>query len=357
MKNRRESSQVLLILVVTLCLAVETVVAFQREFRTNHYFHESVHPRLQTNHFPSFVDSLKRRRNVVKNYYVESFHKYESSNMLKMIRKRTNIFTSNMDQPVHNPITLNTSSTLIPSIPRYFPLMCLIKPKMFYNLLFNKVENCNKDLCVNGSRQNNAYLYASMIPIMSITQFYSSALQSAPIATKSISSGIIFAISDWLAQRSEKQQQPQSPLHGNINDIQWSRIIASGIVGLFYYGPASHYWYEWLFHWIPGMSLYDTFKKVALGQIIFDPIFTCIYFASSLMQSRQLTFHRLWIKIRNDLPSVTIAGIGFWPLTEAIGMVSMSKDYLPIYISLCSLQWTTYLAKKSNDSQLAFAES
>lgn len=194
--------------------------------------------------------------------------------------------------------------------------------------------------------KNKMILYSSIIHLPSLGKFYSLAIQRAPILTKSVTAGFIFLLSDLLAQRLEmKQKQDQND--NSSNKIQWRRMIASSIVGLCYFGPAAHYWYEWIFRIIPGVTFYDTVMKALLGQLLFGPTFTCIFFASSLIQLNQFTLRNYLLKIKNDLPSAIIAGIGFWPFVDFISYSYIPPSYIPLFINMCSLVWTTYLALKS----------
>lgn len=182
-------------------------------------------------------------------------------------------------------------------------------------------------------------LSAVAIPMVSFSKFYSASLQRSPILTKSITAGIIFTLSDILAQKLEKNDKPKK--------LQIKRIIASAIVGFAYFGPAAHYWYEWIFHIIPGTTLINIIQKATLGQCLFGPCFTCVFFASSLIQSNNFTINKWFIKIKNDLPSAFIAGAGFWPIIDLISYSYVPPTYIPLFINFCSLIWTTFLALKS----------
>jgi hypothetical protein len=170
---------------------------------------------------------------------------------------------------------------------------------------------------------------------------YSHLLQHYPIRTKSITACILFAMSDLVAQsytrpdgdtNHQKQQQPQPQQRDNnlrkfnngdskvnnskMNDrpisIVWSRVLSSAAVGLCYFGPAAHYWYYWIFKLLPSTTFVSTMQKAILGQVFFGPSFTCLFFAISLLQSQTFTIANWMQKIRTDLPSVWLAGAGFW---------------------------------------------
>jgi protein Mpv17 len=189
----------------------------------------------------------------------------------------------------------------------------------------------------------------AMLPLTLLhqcSQFYAGALQSHPIRTKSITAGCIFALSDLLAQRLDKGRASRSST-SKPSPLQWSRIAASAAVGLLYFGPAAHFWYQWIFRLLPGTSLISTLQKAALGQLIFGPTFTCIFFATSLIQSRTFSLSSWVRKIRTDLPGAWLAGVGFWPLVDLISYSLIAPQWIPLFVNMCSLVWTTYLALKA----------
>jgi protein Mpv17 len=180
----------------------------------------------------------------------------------------------------------------------------------------------------------------------SVGKSYSRLLQQYPIGTKSMTACCIFAMSDLFAQSLEKDRnidQNNLPRRG----IIWSRVLSSAAVGLLYFGPAAHYWYSWIFRILPAANLQSTLQKALLGQIFFGPTFTCIFFASSLIQSGTFTVPNWLRKIRTDLPSAWLAGAGFWPIIDVISYSFIAPQWIPLFINVCSLFWTTYLVLKS----------
>ncbi|KAL7576501.1 hypothetical protein ACA910_018001 [Epithemia clementina (nom. ined.)] len=128
------------------------------------------------------------------------------------------------------------------------------------------------------------------------------------------------------------------------------RLLTSICIGLFYFGPAAHAWYDLMFRLFPGTSLVSTLQKAVMGQMLFGPSFTCIFFASSLWQSGQFTLRNWWQKIQRDLPGAWLAGVGFWPLVDVVSFSFVPVAYIPLFVNLWSLVWTIYLSMVSNRS-------
>jgi protein Mpv17 len=176
--------------------------------------------------------------------------------------------------------------------------------------------------------------------LASLGTAYGASLEKRPIATKSVTACAIFALSDWLAQRLEKSESKKS--------TNWTRTISSSLVGLLYFGPAAHAWYDMIFKLLPGTSLVSTLQKAALGQLLFGPSFTCIFFATSLLQQGNFSFQNWIAKIKDDLPGAWVAGLGFWPLVDLVSYSLIPKDWIPLFVNACSLVWTIYLSIVAN---------
>jgi len=97
-----------------------------------------------------------------------------------------------------------------------------------------------------------------------------------------------------------------------------------------------------------GTSLFSTLQKAAMGQIFFGPSFTCIFFATSLMQAGNFTLGNWARKIKSDLFGAWLAGVGFWPVVDLISFSLIPKRWIPLFINVCSLIWNVYLSIVAN---------
>lgn len=216
----------------------------------------------------------------------------------------------------------------------------------------------------------------ALAPLFAVLQSagsgYSAALMARPILTKSLTAGLTFFLSDYTAQHIEKPKEgadadatsgattgkrarkgkkaASAPAPAPAWKRDWMRTIVSCAVGLFYFGPAAHYWYEWIFSILPSTSLVSTLQKAILGQLIFGPSFTCIFFATSLMQAGQFNVKNWVLKIKRDLPGAWLSGVGFWPIVDLISFSLIPVKFIPLFINLCSFVWTIYLSSVANRS-------
>lgn len=175
--------------------------------------------------------------------------------------------------------------------------------------------------------------------IASLGKAYAQSLKTSPIATKSVTAGAIFFLSDYAAQRIEKKADTKH---------DWKRTISTALVGLLYFGPAAHFWYDMIFRILPGTSLISTMQKAFLGQMFFGPSFTCIFFAVALVNSGEFSIGKWFKKVKTDLPGAWLAGCGFWPFVDLVSYSMIAPQFIPLFVNACSFFWTIYLSIVSN---------
>lgn len=120
------------------------------------------------------------------------------------------------------------------------------------------------------SQRSAAVPPALFAALGSLGRSYTAQLGRRPILTKSATAGLIFGLSDYLAQKIESSRGDDKVSSGESgNAMDSGRLLASVLIGLLYFGPAAHYWYEWIFRLLPGTGLASTMYKAGLGQILF----------------------------------------------------------------------------------------
>ena len=186
------------------------------------------------------------------------------------------------------------------------------------------------------------------IMIQKFGLFYAKNLDDFPILTKSVTAGIIFGLSDWSAQvleyRYMKKNNDEKKLAKVEKVLAWDRIVSAFLVGLLYFGPVAHAWYDMIFCLFPDTSIISTIKKAVLGQFIFGPSFTCVFFGTSLILSDTFTLKNWAQKIIRDLPGAWLAGLGYWPLIDFISYSLIPPKWIPLFVNFCSFIWTIYLS-------------
>ena len=165
----------------------------------------------------------------------------------------------------------------------------------------------------------------------------------------SLTAGIIFMASDYCAQMIERggggeEDEDKTPL-------VWSRMLTNFLVGLLVFGPAANAWYSMVFKILPSTSLFSTLQKAALGQVIFGPAFTSVFFGAGMIQAGSFSVSAWVQKVSKDLPAVWASGLGFWPFVDFISYKVIPVQWIPLFVNFCSFVWTIYLSVVSNRSR------
>lgn len=184
----------------------------------------------------------------------------------------------------------------------------------------------------------NESLTTSKSRIKSIATTYDSFLKTHPITTKSITSGIMFGVSDIVAQSLQSKESPSSLF------LHWFRVQTNILVGFLYFGPAAHYWYSYMFQRFPDTTIKSNLLKSALGQLVFGPIFMVVFFGATLLQQDSFNITTFLRKIATDLPKAWLAGLYFWPLASFISYSFIPKDWIPLFSNVCTLLFNIFLS-------------
>ena len=162
---------------------------------------------------------------------------------------------------------------------------------------------------------------------------YSASLTNRPVITKSLTSCAIFAFADQAGQKIQGESDS-------------TRTITSALVGLLYFGPALHYWLMMISRVVPGFDVVSTLKKTLLGQSMFGPVITCVFFGASLISTQGLASGLAqWPqKIRQDLLATWASGLCYWPIVDLICYGFVPFKWIPLGYNVASFFWTIYLS-------------
>ena len=167
---------------------------------------------------------------------------------------------------------------------------------------------------------------------------YTRALHTSPLLTKAVSSGLVFGASDWCAQGLEAP--------GGASD--WQRLLTCALVGALF-GPAAHFWYRLMQRRFPRQRARDTLCKTVLGQTVFGPCFTVLFFAAMLYrQSGVSGLLQLQRKLGRDFLPTQLAGLGFWSTVDLLSyscvVPRLGEAWIPLFASAGNFVWTVYLS-------------
>ena len=172
---------------------------------------------------------------------------------------------------------------------------------------------------------------------------YARALHTAPLLTKAASSGLVFGASDACAQGLEARPG------GGAAGFDWPRLLTCALLGTLF-GPAAHFWYGLMQRSFPRQRARDTLCKTVLGQTIFGPCFTVLFFAATLCEQASGAGGLLQLprKLRRDFLPPQLAGLGFWSTVDLLSyscvVPRLGEAWVPLFASVGNFVWTVFLS-------------
>ena len=176
-----------------------------------------------------------------------------------------------------------------------------------------------------------------------IWAWYEHSLALHPLYTKSMTSGVVYALGDGIAQRVEaantnelEQQQVNLP-----------RMLRSLLAGMIGHGPLSHLYYnlsENLFaHTLHWTAWWSVFPKIVVDQTMFGPFWNNFYLLIlGLLKRDSLEFIGQDMK-RTTIPLV-VEGLKLWPAAHCITFGLIPVDNRLLWVDLVEIVWVTILA-------------
>eukprot|EP00742_Colponemidia_sp_Colp-10_P005479 GILJ01005854.1.p1 GENE.GILJ01005854.1~~GILJ01005854.1.p1 ORF type:complete len:183 (-),score=11.13 GILJ01005854.1:269-817(-) len=167
---------------------------------------------------------------------------------------------------------------------------------------------------------------------------YSRLLTSHPLLTKSVTSGVLFAVGDVMAQGIEKQPR-----------WNWRRTYRLGLIGGAFAGPSLHMWYGTLAKVIPSPTMQGALGRMALDQTFFATFFISGFFTSVGMLEGQ-SVEQIKGNLREQLLPTLKTNWMIWPGVMFLNFFYTPVAYQVLVVNTVALGWNTYLAHVSHKS-------
>mmetsp|Transcript_10487 Transcript_10487/g.13298 ORF Transcript_10487/g.13298 Transcript_10487/m.13298 type:complete len:203 (+) Transcript_10487:99-707(+) len=192
--------------------------------------------------------------------------------------------------------------------------------------------------------------------------WYANRLQTYPLSTKAITSGLIAGGGDltcqYLIYRRRKEGQYNSINRDRKNDLSKSpssfhpdltRTCRFSILGFGLIAPVVHVWYGLLMKKIPGTSLGVVLQRTFLDQVCFAPLFIPT-FMTSLMILESKPLDSILPVLIKDLPDVVVTNWILWIPAMIINFRYIPGQWQVLYSNCVGFVWNTYLSWKTQES-------
>ncbi|KAK9056632.1 hypothetical protein SSX86_023994 [Deinandra increscens subsp. villosa] len=175
--------------------------------------------------------------------------------------------------------------------------------------------------------------FSSAISNSGIVGWYLGMIKTRPILTKSITSALIYTAADLSSQTiAGSSREPY--------DIV--RTIRMAGYGMIILGPSLHYWFNFVSRLFPKRDLVATFKKMFMGQAIFGPIMTVVFFSVNAGLQGE-SGSEIVARLKRDLIPTLINGVMYWPLCDFITFRFIPVHLQPLVSNGFSYIWTVYM--------------
>ena len=185
--------------------------------------------------------------------------------------------------------------------------------------------------------------------------WYAKKLESHPLITKCITSGIISGSADLICQyivHSDKQSQSEEKIDTSKGDdnfaVDWIRTGRFSLRGFGLVAPVVHNWYGFLMTRIPGQSTTNVLKRLFCDQVLFAPIFIST-FMTSLMALEGNDLRQARRVLERDLAKIVVTNWGLWVPAMYLNFRFVPVQWQVLYSNCVGLVWNIYLSWKTQE--------
>uniref|UniRef100_A0A7E4V232 Mitochondrial inner membrane protein Mpv17 n=1 Tax=Panagrellus redivivus TaxID=6233 RepID=A0A7E4V232_PANRE len=171
----------------------------------------------------------------------------------------------------------------------------------------------------------------------SIFRAYQRLLNTRPLATQMISSGVLGASGDAICQYIIERRTHQSY-------DKW-RTVRFFVLPCFFIAPVLSKWLV-LLERVKGHPKIVPLKKLLIDQICYAPFFSAsIIFNLRVLEGHSLTESKDMLV--RDFWNIYQHSIKYWPCVQLVNFYLMPLNFRVIFVQIAALAWNTFLSFKT----------
>ncbi|KNA16648.1 hypothetical protein SOVF_087180 [Spinacia oleracea] len=174
---------------------------------------------------------------------------------------------------------------------------------------------------------------SSFFSRIGFVRWYLGMIKSRPVLTKSVTSSLIYIAADLTSQSIALQSSEPYDL------IRTLRMAGYGGLIL---GPTLHYWFNFISKILPGRGILTTVKKMVLGQTVYGPTMTIVFFSMNAALQGEDTME-IVARLKRDLLPTMFNGVMYWPICDFITFRFVPVHLQPLVSNSFSYLWTVYM--------------
>lgn len=185
----------------------------------------------------------------------------------------------------------------------------------------------------SSSSSSTSSAAATSVSKVGFVGWYLGMIKSWPILTKSVTSSLIYIAADLSSQTIVRESSEP------FDFIRTSRMAGYGMIIL---GPSLHFWFNFVSKLFPRRDLFSTLKKMAMGQTLYGPAMTVIFFSLNARLQGE-TGSEIVARLKRDLLPTLLSGIMYWPICDFITFRFIPVHLQPLVSNSFSYLWTVYM--------------
>ncbi|CAB9510515.1 Peroxisomal membrane protein 2 [Seminavis robusta] len=176
--------------------------------------------------------------------------------------------------------------------------------------------------------------------------WYATKLDTHPLTTKCISSGLVSAAGDMICQYLTLPPTCTDSSSQHLSNTSWdmARTGRFACLGAFWVGPVLHHWYGYL-----ALLSKRVWVRVAIDQFACAPIFVTSFLAWLWWWEGESP-STLPSRLQHNVPSIVLANWTLWIPAQAVNFTLVPVKYHVLFSNFVALLWNAYLSYTSHNS-------
>ena len=176
--------------------------------------------------------------------------------------------------------------------------------------------------------------------------WYAKKLDTNPLITKCVTSGIVAGSGDLICQYIIHWKQGNRDGGETSFVPDWIRTGRFSLLGFGLIAPVVHHWYGFLMTKLPGNTITAAFQRLFCEQILFAPLFIPT-FMTSLMMLEGKDISSISSILEREAPAVVVSNWSLWIPAMFINFRFIPAPWQVLYSNCVGLIWNAYLSWKT----------
>ncbi|KAF5207797.1 Mpv17 [Thalictrum thalictroides] len=188
------------------------------------------------------------------------------------------------------------------------------------------------------SSTSTSFSYSSTFIGNGFVKWYLTMIKKHPIGTKSITSAGIYTAADISSQML---------IDTSSESYDFLRTLRMAGYGMLLAGPTMHFWFNSMSKVLPQRDIITTLKKIFVGQIVYGPIMTAVFFSLNAgLQGENGA--EIVARLKRDLLPTLRNGLLYWPLCDFVTFKFIPVHLQPLMTNSFAYLWTIYITYMAN---------